>query len=162
MRGERAGHRPGPYSHSPAVAAPLVRLTLRSDSAAIRRALARVQAVLAGLHASGDSLAAVELVLAELLTNIQRHAYGGRPGQIELDLTLCAGEAICTLTDRGGPMPGGQLPPGDPAPVDVPMEALPEGGFGWFLIRSHASALDYRREGDVNVLTVHLPIVLSE
>ena len=138
---------------------PLARLRFAADSTAVRLALAQARAVLARLRLSEDCLCDVELVLAEVLNNILLHAYAQEPGEVVLDLQLTQDELICTVQDRGCPMPGGAPPAGHCAPVDVAPEALPEGGFGWFLIRSHAKALDYCREDAVNRLTLHLSLV---
>ena len=154
MRGDRAAGSHGPARRK----GPLLRLTIQADACAIRRLLSRVVLALDGLRLSPDRLGDIELVLAEVLNNIQRHAYGGDPGEIELELASGGDVLICTVTDRGRPMPGGQLPAGRAVEVDVCSEMLPEGGFGWFLIRSHAARLDYRRLNDRNRLTVHLPL----
>ena len=155
MRAERTRPCPGATVQSDA----LLRLSIEADSASIRRALDRVRTVLVGLQASEECLGDIELVLAEVLTNIQRHAYGDGPGRIDLEIAPVKGGLVCTLMDRGCPMPDGRLPAGQAVAVDVPSDVLPEGGFGWFLIRSHALALDYSREGGVNCLTLHLPLV---
>ena len=56
------------------------------------------------------------------------------------------------------PSPGGEPPAGQaPDPDD-----LPEGGFGWHLIRSLSKDLEYHREGDRNFLTFRLDMRQSE
>ncbi|MBE0555051.1 MAG: ATP-binding protein [Rhodobacteraceae bacterium] len=98
---------------------------------------------------------AAELVLAEAMNNIVEHAYAGQPGRIELRMQPHAGGLAFLVTDWGRPMPGGALPPGNP-PVLSAEADLPEGGFGWHLIRRLASGLDYRRIADRNVLRFDL------
>ncbi|MEM6479299.1 MAG: ATP-binding protein, partial [Pseudomonadota bacterium] len=75
----------------------------------------------------------VELVLAEVLNNVAEHAYEEKgDGKIELDLSYIPGGISIALQDFGKPMPGGQTPLGMPANLDVEVDDLPEGGFGWF------------------------------
>ncbi len=94
-------------------------------------------------------------MLAEVLNNVAEHAYGragwagggggvGRPGGVR-----------CRVTDRGHPMPGGE-PPEGLLPAVQPHD-LPEGGFGWFLIRELSRDLRYARIGGENVLSFVVP-----
>jgi len=68
----------------------------------------------------------------------------------------------CELRDNGRPMPRGRLPrtamPGlPPQPGPETLESLPEGGFGWFLIRTLARDLCYSREMGTNRLVLRIP-----
>ena len=155
MPGERSTTTDG----APLLARPFLRLSLAAEALAIREALRQVVAALAGLRLTGECLGDVELVLAEILNNIHRHAYAGRTGEIELELAAAGDMLVCTVIDAGHPMPGGQLPAGRAVSVDVCSEILPEGGFGWFLIRSYAERLEYRREAGRNHLTLHLRLM---
>lgn len=97
----------------------------------------------------------VELALAEALNNIVEHAYAqAETGTITLDARLVPGGLRCILSDRGAPLPARTLPRGHPPRVDTARDALPEGGFGWFLIRSLAREVHYAREAGVNRLTL--------
>lgn len=49
-------------------------------------------------------------------------------------------------------MPGLCLPPGLQQPVDL-LEDIPEGGYGWFLIRSLTKDLAYHRINGTNHLS---------
>lgn len=91
----------------------------------------------------------VEIALAEAINNVVEHAYAGvEAGQIHVSCHLRAGRLEIRIHDRGRPMPGGDLPSGEPAePAD-----LPEGGFGWFLIRQLATEIKYERRGEKNLL----------
>ncbi len=103
-----------------------------------------------------------ELVLAEVLNNIVEHAYGESPdGEIQFDvqftgLRLCAG-----FIDTGVAMPEGALPSGAPANLDVDMQHMPEGGFGWYLIQSLSDRLVYERKGSENHLSLEMPIQMQ-
>lgn len=102
-----------------------------------------------------DSRASVQIVLAEVLNNIVEHAYAERPGQIEISIRHDDGALACRICDSGAALPGRRPPAGTLPPLeDVP--SLPEGGFGWFLIRSLVSDLTYQRENGRNLLSFRL------
>ncbi len=123
-----------------------------------------VRRMLHGLHlsllANGVSeldMEHVEIVLAEVLNNIVEHAYADRPqGVIAMIARLDPTEVQIELTDSGAPMPNQVLPAG-PAPTLGAQQDLPEGGFGWHLIRALTDRLEYERVGDQNRLTLHIP-----
>lgn len=99
-----------------------------------------------------DSRGTVEIVLAEVLNNVVEHAYARYPGQIDVRITSGEGFLFVRLSDTGLPMPGGDLPGGSLGKV-VNIQDLPEGGFGWYLIRSLSQELTYLRDGPENVLS---------
>ncbi|MGR3757998.1 MAG: ATP-binding protein [Tranquillimonas sp.] len=120
----------------------------------VRSALVDGMRKLVPLSLSPEDLAAIELVLAELLNNVAEHAYGGS-GRGELDLSLTAEpDALAVMvTDEGAAMPGG---PAGPAPAPPNPAGLPEGGFGWMLIRAHARDIVYRRSPGRNRLCLRI------
>ena len=127
----------------------ITRITIDSDPLAVRQALAQLFDSLLLRSLGEDDRGAAEIVLAEVLNNIVEHAYANSHGEIELALELGPGRLTCQITDRGAPMPDGTLS-ADPAPP--PETSLPEGGFGWSLIRTLAHDLEYRRANGVNRL----------
>ncbi|MDR0809318.1 MAG: ATP-binding protein [Gemmobacter sp.] len=132
-----------------------IRLALQGDALAVRRGLGLLftDPRLAAL--SPDSRGTAEIVLAEVLNNIVEHAYALVPGGVEVTIRLLERGLCCCIRDHGAPMPGLELPPGQP--VDCSDE-LPEGGFGWFMIRSLARNLRYCRGGRWNELCFLLPV----
>ena len=135
-----------------------VRILFPSDPLAVRSALGGVLHGLAYLELSPDACGTLELVLAEALNNVVEHAHGGSgDGSIEIrvvhDAAYGASALICELIDDGAPMADG--PPGPEAPDAA---SLPEGGFGWMLIRELARDIDYARLGDRNRLRFHLDV----
>jgi serine/threonine-protein kinase RsbW len=102
-----------------------------------------------------DSRSTLELVLAEVLNNVVEHAYAHYPGSIEVMLWPGADGIRGCIVDSGLPMPNGQVPAGDPPDL---VGDLPEGGFGWYLIRSLTTGLDYRRVANRNHLQFTLPM----
>jgi serine/threonine-protein kinase RsbW len=90
-------------------------------------------------------------VLAEVLNNVVEHAYAQAPGDIQVRLWRQGATVAVEVLDRGAPMPGLQMPEGKLADLGA-MDDLPEGGFGWFLIRSMTDWLTYDRIGAENRL----------
>ncbi len=119
---------------------------------AVRAMLADLRRWLAA-RADGAPLHSVELGVAEALNNITEHAYAGQaPGPVHLLAVLRPGRLKVRLQDHGAPLPGRVAPSGERPPTDPARDTLPEGGFGWFLIRDLANGVDYRRAGGVNRL----------
>ena len=101
----------------------------------------------------------VELVLAEVLNNIAEHAYEERgDGRIELDMAYVPGGVTFDLRDFGKPMPDGKTPLGEQANLDVAIDDLPEGGFGWFLIGELAKDMVYERVDNANHLRFRMTV----
>ncbi|MDR5652414.1 ATP-binding protein [Ruixingdingia sedimenti] len=132
-----------------------LRLVFPADPLAVRQALHDLHEGLRDCPVSPQCRATMELVLAEVLNNVVEHAYADRGGEIEICVQRSGGGLVCCVADSGRPMPHGALPPGDLPGTDA--ADLPEGGFGWHLIRALSRDLDYRREGTRNLLRFHLP-----
>jgi serine/threonine-protein kinase RsbW len=133
---------------------PAFRCCIAGDADSVRRGLAAALAAPPLAALGPDDRGTVEIVLAEVLNNIVEHAYAGRPGSIRLAVRTTADGIAIAVEDDGRAMPGGALPAGaapDPA-------ALPEGGFGWHLIRSLCSRIDYRSAGGRNRLRLRLAV----
>lgn len=126
---------------------------------AARDTLARMAAQLAAWDVPDAVAGQVQIAVAEVLNNVVEHAYGWRDGEpFTLRLTQRAGRLTCRVTDQGRPFPGLVLPEGCPANLDLPRDQLPEGGFGWFMIRALTERLTYERRGDSNILTLVFPL----
>lgn len=138
--------------HDPGTAG--LTLAFQADPVSIRHALEGMLASPPLSDLRGDERSVAELVLAEVLNNVAEHAYGEAGGQVEVGLHPDAKGVRCLIVDQGRPMPGGQLPKGRlPPGADVALEDLPEGGFGWHLIRSLCSDLTYTRIDSQNRLS---------
>lgn len=138
-----------------------LRLTIPGDPVAVREGLQALFGTLLLRSLPEEGRGTAELVLAEALNNIVEHAYARHSGEIEVTLALDPQGLVCRIADTGLPMPEGKLPGGELAPID-PAGDLPEGGFGWFLIRSLSQDLDYRREGMRNLLSFRLDTKQSD
>ncbi|SFG86530.1 serine/threonine-protein kinase RsbW [Palleronia marisminoris] len=124
-----------------------------SNDVATREALVGVARELRGFGLCECELQTVQQVLAEILNNVVEHACADDTSAL-IELRVILEESIihAQVIDSGRPMPGGTLPePAPPHPTD-----LPEGGFGWCIIRAMADRISYVREGGRNRLSVSL------
>ena len=137
-----------------------VRVQVDSGPMAARQAFDLLKRGLADLALDVEELAAIELVLAEVVNNIVEHAYanGQRRGPIHLCCHLRRDGLHFEFTDLGLPIPGKGTPPGLPVNVDVDLVDLPEGGYGWFLIQDLAKDVTYHRRGQVNHLSLRMAL----
>ncbi|WP_068115746.1 ATP-binding protein [Tropicimonas marinistellae] len=123
----------------------------------VRHATIRMIQVLASYGLSVEDCVRAEVVLAEVMNNVTEHAFRCRlPGFLSVSI-LRDGRSLCvTVEDNGAPMPGNCLPQGHPQDLTVDLGDLPEGGFGWYLIRELTEDLCYQRRNEVNLLTFRL------
>lgn len=128
-------------------------LDIGGSALEVRAGLDRLLAspVLADL--SEEARGTLWTVVAEVLNNIVEHAYAGADGSGDIRLRMWRhGPSVAVeVTDTGLPMPGLALPEGRLAEIGAG-DDLPEGGFGWFLIRSLTDWLIYDRVGAENRL----------
>lgn len=119
----------------------------------VRALLVQVDSFLRAQAAPDAWVEDMNIILAEVLTNIARHGYRDSSGRIELEIHLHRDELFCHVSDTGRPFDpalSGHLGP-DP-------RLMREGGYGWFLIRSLARALTYERVMGRNRLTFWVPV----
>lgn len=128
---------------------PIAHLTIAADPMSVRRGLQCLFSVAPLLCLTDDSRGTAEIVMAEALNNIVEHAYAGGAGDIEISVELDGNDLACHFADTGAPMPDNQLPIGAAHNLE---NDLPEGGFGWFLIRSLTQDLHYFRHQNQNNL----------
>lgn len=141
---------------SQSCAAPtLANLVIPGDHMSVRNGLRTLfdSGLLQGIPE--DDRGTAEIVLAEALNNIVEHAYSGQNGEIEISLQVSTNALVCRISDSGLPMPDCVLPSGKLAEHGE-REDLPEGGFGWHLIRRLSSDLKYHRESGRNHLSFRL------
>lgn len=128
-------------------------LLFPGDEGSVRGALRSAMHALRAMEIEQDVTGVVEIVLAEVLNNVVEHAYAshGR-GVVELEVTQVGDMLEFCIRDDGAPMPGETLPTGQVHDLDVAPDDLPEGGFGWFMIRELTQDLRYLRSGNRNEL----------
>ncbi len=108
----------------------------------------RAWAAAAGL--SRDGSFGVELCLNEAVTNVVQHGAADKATvAIDVRLETCVGGVRMVIADNAAAF----------NPIEYPIRPLPPsladmrtGGLGILLIRTYAHMVDYRREGDRNVL----------
>jgi serine/threonine-protein kinase RsbW len=133
-------------------------LVIAGDPLSVRAGLICLAAKVPLCDLSADDRGTAELVLGEVLNNIVEHAYPSGPGLIDLWLSRTGVGLTCKVADRGLAMRDGRAPDGAlPAGIDGPLEDLPEGGFGWNLIRTLTEDLQYERVQGQNHLTFTIP-----
>lgn len=112
-------------------------------------ASAAVRAV-ADRHLDASDGALVESAVTEVCSNIIRH---GHPGDADHEFTIAAdgaGDSIAIeIRDEGPAFSFDVRPLPD---VDVPLEDLPEGGFGMALVRQMMNVVEYSRVDGVNII----------
>ncbi|KIN63146.1 putative serine-protein kinase [Sulfitobacter noctilucicola] len=129
-----------------------------SSTSAARQALERVLEELEPLGLDSDEVNTVELVLAEVLNNIVEHAYADTSGPIYIGCQHEKNGLHLVVRDKGEEMPDGRTPLGQMESLEQDVSALPEGGFGWFLIKDLAKDVKYRRAGDENQLNLRIAV----
>lgn len=135
-----------------------ITFTYEPTDQGVRRVLQSMRACLTTMGLDEDFCGTAEIVLAEALNNVAEHAYPGEArGMAQLKLRLTPDGCDFDLTDQGKPMPGLILPVGQLPPLDGPRPELPEGGFGWFLIRTLSDHLTYTRKNGTNHVHLRLP-----
>lgn len=105
-----------------------------------------------------DQRGSITLAVSEALNNITEHAYAGLSrGQVHMVTDLLTDGVLVTLCDSGRPMPGKTLPAGHLPDSSGARAELPEGGFGWHLIRKLCADLSYTRHAGKNTLRMTFP-----
>jgi anti-sigma regulatory factor (Ser/Thr protein kinase) len=96
----------------------------------------------------------VELALEEALVNIIKHAYAGREGDIQL---VCGvdnrGWFVMEILDSGSSFDVTAAPAPD---LSTDLDGRRIGGLGIHFVRSLMDEVIYRREGEKNILELHL------
>lgn len=133
--------------------------TINADPLSIRDAVVEIMGRLRQeFPAQSEGIIGTEIVLAEVLNNIAEHGYeNSNLGDILISV-LCTDDMISIESrDHGIPMPGLAPPETELEDTTVEIDDLPEGGFGWFFIRSLSSHMEYRRAPTQNIFCVQIP-----
>ena len=119
-----------------------------------REGIGMVVGRLRGLGLNDDQAEDVEIALAEAVNNVVEHAYSDiqDSGHVGVSVRWDRDHLTLRITDAGTPLEDGALPAGQRADLAVALEELPEGGFGWFLIRQLTESVRYERQHGKNIL----------
>lgn len=133
---------------------PRLDLNIYSDLDQASEAVARAGRWLEGERVDPECIGDVTLVLAEALNNVIEHAYGTETsGDIQIKGTLRALTLSLQIVDKGKPFDG----PPDEVVLNTEkydLSDMPDGGFGWFLIKSLTEDVHFSHDGDKNKLTL--------
>ncbi|HEY0334121.1 MAG TPA: ATP-binding protein [Stenotrophomonas sp.] len=101
-----------------------------------------------------ERIGQVRLIVEELACNALHHGQCAQhEAPLRLALRLDAKALVLELHDRGAAFD----PTDTPMPaLEAELDARPIGGLGLYLVQQLADALDYRREGDANIVRVTL------
>jgi serine/threonine-protein kinase RsbW len=131
-----------------------------AEEFAAREALCTIMNRLVAMGLAEDQMGGAEIVLAEAVNNIVEHAYAGmEPGEIRLNARFEGPHLLLQIEDWGRALPDGELPEGQPADLTGPMDDLPEGGFGWFMIRTLTRDISYARSEGCNRLCLTFDLI---
>ncbi|MBO9474377.1 MULTISPECIES: ATP-binding protein [unclassified Shimia] len=123
-----------------------IHIELKGTPQEVRNALETLRQKLTAEEFAACNAGVLELVLAEVLNNVVEHALAGRnDGQIVISCNYINQCWQVEVRDNGVEMPGNELPSGIMPDLGGDIADLPEGGFGWGLVRSLAQDIDYRR-----------------
>jgi len=101
---------------------------------------------------SSDDVFTINLVLDEIVLNVIEYGYDDTAEhQIRVTLSVTDGVLGIAVEDDGKPFNPLELPPPD---LDLPIEDRPIGGLGVHLVKSTMDTVQYRRDGNRNVLTM--------
>ena len=126
----------------------------------VRRWVQQTADALTSAGVAADDVSSVEIVLAEALNNVVEHAYPeGEIGKVRLVVRKRNKALMVEISDRGRPMPHGKAPIGNHPMTEFNSDdAMPEGGYGWFLIREIVRDLVYDRRDDENLLLFRIKL----
>ena len=137
----------------------VVQLSFKATFRWVRRSIHEAMDALEGSGLTAEELSTVEIVLAEALNNVVEHAYtADDPGVIHLTLRFRGSGLMVEIRDTGRPMPSGRAPIGLHPMVETENDPMPEGGYGWYLIRELVRDLIYDRRDGENLLVFRLAI----
>lgn len=103
-------------------------------------------------NVSADVVDDLTIGLSEALNNVAEHAYVDRVGGVWLQAEFQENAVRVSLSDHGRAMPDERLPAGQLPQWGPGIDTLPEGGFGWFLLRELTAEMCYVRQDGRNAL----------
>jgi serine/threonine-protein kinase RsbW len=129
-------------------------LRIRTGSGAVRSLLGEAALHLGACDCDASVKEDTLIVLAEVLNNVEEHAYEGQADRpVRVDLRVDPDAVRCIVEDAGHPVPAACLS-ASPMPGADPRKPAdwPEGGFGWAIVHRLAGEVGYARRGDRNRL----------
>jgi serine/threonine-protein kinase RsbW len=154
-----------PYVHDRTIGGG-VHLRFPAGEASVRVALRQWRVVMQAAEVCPDVTGRAEIVLAEVLNNITEHTcLDGMAAWIDLHCDLTEAGLQVVVADEGPPLPRHLLHPSPQsaaAPCDLCLSDLPEGGFGWPMIRALTRDLCLQHAAAGNRLSFLVPLCAAE
>ncbi len=102
-----------------------------------------------------EKITDIQIVLAEALNNVIEHGFScDNAGNVHVDIEVYGKSVVVNISDNGvefSPPEATQTPLQSADDIDH----LPEGGFGWFLIRQITTSFTFQRIADKNCLVLN-------
>lgn len=146
----------------------MMKMAIMADPLSVRAALQSIFYTPGKHFSENDLYVTAHMVLAEALNNIVEHAYPARSEKakkrsdtrrnnaekaekIDISLSFHPQQINVIIEDQGAPMSQSESLP-YVSPSDCEVDDLPEGQFGWYIIKTMAKDVIYSRKGGVNRL----------
>ncbi|GHS97437.1 hypothetical protein AGMMS50276_17490 [Synergistales bacterium] len=134
--------------------------TFRADVACLDDAQGFVRGVMEKAGAAQEIIGRVELVMEEVFVNIAHYAYKERTGG-DVTIRCFASPEIVSLEFIDSGVPFNPMELEDPD-VTLGLAERKIGGLGIFMIKKIMDTVEYRRDGEKNVLRVSRTVITSK
>lgn len=124
---------------------------INNDLSELNTLLDQLQSLEHRWSLSKKTLAEINLVLDELITNTIRHGKCGKKQPIDITLTKTPQKLTIEIVDAGLPFDPTRCKSPD---TNLPLEKRKCGGLGILLIRQFSDYWNYTRSKDKNILTL--------
>lgn len=125
---------------------------LANQLSELERLMSLLAETAAESKAPDDVVCAMRLALEEIVVNVIHHGYDDQARHV-IRVRFELGKKEWTTVVEDDARPYNPLDRADPD-VEAAIEDRPIGGLGVFLVRELMDAVEYRREGGKNILTV--------
>lgn len=132
-------------------------LTLQATLEKLPEVMAFIDEWLETLDCTIRAQTQIDVAVDELFSNIARYAYTPGVGDATVRLEYDDSTHAASITFIDGGIPYNPLEKDDPD-VTLSPEEREIGGLGIFLVKKTMDRMDYRREDDHNILTIHKKI----
>ena len=127
-------------------------ISLVNDLKEIARVAEQIDEFCASRAIASEVAYAVNLALDEILTNTISYGYADdEPHQIEISVRPEAEALIIVIVDDSAAFDLSNAPTPD---IGASLEERPLGGLGLFLVHQVMDSVEYRREGERNIVTL--------
>lgn len=128
------------------------RLTLRNDIGQIDRLTEFIEMIAQKINLDPELAMSINLALEEAVTNVISYAYPeGTEGEIKVDAIARKDSLRFTISDFGQEFDPTATPEVD---TSLALEDRPIGGLGIHLVRKIMDRVSYKRQDDMNILTL--------